>query len=97
MKCNIPYEYEFKTYFDFFTAANKIFEFDNECQACFSEQLPKGLEGIMTNGNFIISGIPREVLTCTNTFIVSKNGIELRERHIFKIEELKLPILIPVR
>ena len=97
LRCNIPYDYEAKTYYDCFSTHDERMNFDNTCDAWFCDKLPKGLEGTMTNGNYIVRGIPQNSQVTTNVFVVQKNGKEIKERHVFNISPLKLPTIIPVR
>ncbi|MBR5623390.1 hypothetical protein IKW72_00070 [bacterium] len=89
LKCNIGFDYEAKTYYDYFTAGGEKYKLDKDCQVYFDEPMPAGLNGIMTNGNFIISGIPKKAITVTNYLNIVKNNAIRKERHIFDIKTLK--------
>lgn len=89
---NIAAKFKIKDFYDEFYKERGL-EFDETAEIKFSDQLPSGLtEERTSDGDLIISGVPKFGGVFTNVFIISSNGISVEQKHIFRIQDIGEPI-----
>jgi hypothetical protein len=87
---NVPFEYCTKDFYSNFEGKNGP-KLDGDVRAAFSENLPVGLSGKRTSGDFIVSGVPQKAGIFTNYFVVYNIDNVVKERHVFKIADIGEP------